>query len=102
MERKLRCGDIAIDARLDLHGMTQEQAYAALGRFVGEQIRTRGRTLLIITGKGRNMDGVLRSSLPQWLRTFPHAQNILSVRQSAPKHGGLGSYYVLLKGKRHG
>lgn len=99
MERKLRSGDIVIDAKLDLHGMTQEEAYAALTQFVGKQVQARKKTLLIITGRGRAGEGALRNGLPQWIQTFPHSQHILSVRQAAPKHGRDGSFYVILKKK---
>jgi len=104
MERKLRAGEIRLDARLDLHGMTQKEAYAAVGAFIATQAKTGARILLVITGKGRGSqdeagrrgDGVLKSSLRDWLANMPDAARILAVRPAAIKHGGAGAFYVIL------
>lgn len=97
IERRLRDGAIVIDARLDLHGLTQTEAHAALAQFITAQIKKGGRNLLIITGKGRGGDGVLRASLAVWLGAIPAAAHILAVRPAAAKHGGDGAFYVILK-----
>ena len=96
-ERKLREGSINLEARLDLHGLTQGEAYAALREFMAEQIRLRSRMLLVITGKGRGGDGVLRKSLLGWLQSLPCAPYILSLRAAATRHGGAGAFYVVLR-----
>jgi DNA-nicking Smr family endonuclease len=41
----------------------------------------------------------LRRNLESWLRQLPEARSILALRQAAPKHGGEGAFYVLLKRK---
>jgi DNA-nicking Smr family endonuclease len=97
MERKLRAGDIIIEARLDMHGMTQKEAYAALTAFIAAQAKASARNLLVITGKGRGGDGVLKSSLAGWLENLPDAARILAVRPAAIKHGGAGAFYVILR-----
>ena len=50
--RKLARGALAIDARIDLHGMTQEEAHGALARFIVSSAGMRRRVVLVITGKG--------------------------------------------------
>jgi DNA-nicking Smr family endonuclease len=96
-ERRLREGDITLDARLDLHGMTQAEAHAALTDFMKAQAAAGARNLLIITGKGRNNEGVLRLQLTHWLETLPQAALIRDIRLAAPRHGGDGAFYVMLK-----
>ncbi|MER2519220.1 MAG: Smr/MutS family protein [Bdellovibrionales bacterium] len=97
LERKFKSGDVLIDATLDLHGMTQDQAYASLQKFMETRVLHRSRILLIVTGKGPNLRGVLRASLPNWLYESRFAKNILSIRQAAPKHGQNGAFYIILK-----
>jgi DNA-nicking Smr family endonuclease len=96
-ERQLRQGTVAVDARLDLHGMTQAEAFAALDRFIMAQARTGRRTLLVITGKGRGNEGVLRTNFPLWLENISAAPSVLSFRPAALKHGGTGAFYVMLR-----
>jgi len=96
-ERQLRQGNIFIDARLDLHGMTQAEAYAALDGFVTAQAKVGRRNLLVITGKGRSSEGVLHVNFPGWLETLSAASSVISYRAAATKHGGSGAFYVILK-----
>jgi DNA-nicking Smr family endonuclease len=97
---RFRKGEMAIDRRLDLHGMTQERAHAALDRFVRQAWADGLRVLLIITGKGSGGEGVLRRSLPQWLAAGEHAPRVLRLETAQPKHGGGGAFYVLLRRQR--
>ncbi|MFN3076087.1 MAG: Smr/MutS family protein [Alphaproteobacteria bacterium] len=91
-----------LDARLDLHGMTQTEAYRALRNFL-ETASYRGhRSVLIITGKGaRGFEGsgVLKHVVPLWLNEPKFRSRILSFSFARPKHGGDGALYVLLKRK---
>ena len=106
---RLRKGARAPDARIDLHGMTADRAHRACLRFLGEAIAGRGhRVVLVITGKGRRGDedgqgrgrGVLRHSLPGWLRASPLGQSIVGIYQAHRRHGGEGAFYVYLKRHR--
>jgi DNA-nicking Smr family endonuclease len=99
-ERRLKQGDIEVDARLDLHGMRQDEAHEALNAFIARQVKTGHRTLLVITGKGRNGSGVLRSNLAGWLAVSSHESHILALRPAAIRHGGEGAFYVLLKKRK--
>ena len=98
-EKSLRQGEVEIDAKLDLHGMTQVEAFAALADFMQKKVKAGKRHLLIITGKGRGGAGVLRGNLENWLGQLPEAKTILALRTAAPKHGGDGAFYVLLRKK---
>jgi DNA-nicking Smr family endonuclease len=105
MRRRLIRGHIEIDATLDLHGLHQDEARAALGRFVPARAARGDRTLLVITGKGlKKTDdlqildrGVLRAMLPVWLSEPGLAPYIAGWDSAAPGHGGDGAFYVRLR-----
>jgi len=99
-ERKLTRGLLEIDASIDLHGMTQAQAHTTLDRFVGRHVNQASRVLLVVTGKGKGGDGVLKRLMPEWLMAGPYASRILRIVTAARGHGGGGAFYVLLRRKR--
>ncbi len=98
---RLRRGRMAIEARIDLHGMTQEAAHSALVGFVARSFAAGRRCVLVITGKGRREGtGVLRAAVPRWLNEPRLRGMILAFSHAQPKDGGEGALYVLLKRKR--
>jgi DNA-nicking Smr family endonuclease len=110
---RLRRGELEIDARLDLHGMTQDAAHASLSSFMQRAAAQNHRCVLVITGKGspRQRDddtagvmpvraGILRSAVPRWLAEPNLRALIVAVHPAAPQHGGDGALYVLLKRRR--
>ncbi len=99
---RLKRGQIALEGRIDLHGMDQRAAFAALMGFVDTASRTGKRALLVITGKGAVSEGggVLRRSAPNWLMASPLAGRILTIQPAHARHGGGGAFYVLLRRKR--
>lgn len=105
MRRRLMRGQIEIDGTLDLHGMRQGEARAALQRFVVARVARGDRTILVITGKGlKKTDdmqiidrGVLRAMLPVWLAEPSLAPLIAGWDVSAQGHGGEGAFYVRLR-----
>jgi DNA-nicking Smr family endonuclease len=97
---KLRRGRLAIEGRLDLHGMTQEAAAGRLASFL-ERAESQGkRCVLVITGKGLASGGVLRDQVPRWLNLPPNRGRVLAFDYARPQHGGGGALYVLLKRRR--
>lgn len=98
---RLKRGEMPIDGRLDLHGMTQDLAHAALTAFIGRAFETGKRCLLVITGKGtREGSGVLRANVPRWLNQPPLRERILGFTYARPQHGGEGALYVLVRQRR--
>jgi DNA-nicking Smr family endonuclease len=98
---RLRRGEMAIAARLDLHGMTQDEAHRALVRFVERAHDEGKRTVLVITGKGTaSGEGVLRRAVPRWLAEPQCRAKVLATEPARPQHGGDGALYVLLRRKR--
>ena len=98
--RRLAQGQIPIEARLDLHGLTAAQAERRLARFVDQAARTGARCVLVITGKGSEGKGVLRRLVPLWLKTPPLSGQILAISQARQADGGGGALYVMLRRKR--
>lgn len=107
---KLRKGQMPIEVTLDLHGMTQDQAYKAVQDFVVQGQAAGKRCVLIITGKGRDEEGrrnplskgrgILKRMVPEWLAQKPLKPLILKTETARPQHGGDGAMYVLLRRKR--
>lgn len=99
---RLRRGRLTVEARLDLHGYTQDQAHGALDHFLGEAQARGLRCVLVITGKGTTTEagGVLRSQVPRWLNEPGNRARVLAFDYAQPKHGGLGALYVLMRRKK--
>ncbi len=107
--RKLKRGHMAIEARLDLHGLSQARAYEELKRFLIGAHHQGLRCLLVITGKGRNLigdqrsderaPGVIKRSLPLWLEEPDLKGMILKTESAHIKDGGAGAFYILLRRK---
>jgi DNA-nicking Smr family endonuclease len=95
--RKLSKGRLDIDDRIDLHGMTQNEAHARLHQFLFSCQGRGSRIVLVITGKGRHNDGVLKTLVPNWLREPQMAVFVSGFRESAISHGGSGALYVRIR-----
>ncbi len=98
--KKLAKGRQKIDARIDLHGMTQNRARAALLDFLSLAKAADHRIVLVITGKGNMGTGILKQRVPDWLSAPPFSDLVNGYRQSAPAHGGEGALYVRLRRNR--
>ena len=99
---RLKRGLLAIDARLDLHGMTQAEAHRALSAFIAASREGGRRCVLVITGRGLGQSGpgVLKSSVPRWLEEPQLRRQILAIAPAQPHHGGAGATYLLLRRRR--
>jgi DNA-nicking Smr family endonuclease len=96
-ERRIRRGQAAIGATLDLHGHTQDSAHNLLVRFLGRQRTSGTACVLVITGKGRAGTGILRKRLIDWLGTAEARSLVSGYAQAHRKHGGSGAWYVFLR-----
>lgn len=96
---KLAKGRLPIEARVDLHGMTQDEAYSLLFSFLHRAHASGLRYVLVITGKGSSSggDGVLRRSVPGWLATPAFRMFVSSHEHAARHHGGSGALYLRLR-----
>ncbi len=111
-EERLRRGEMELEGRIDLHGLTQDRAHRALEEFMRDGYAQGRRCVLVITGKGQvgtgnNEDGwyeprsgVLRDRVPEWLRQDSMAPLVLRVYPAQQRHGGEGAFYVLLRRNR--
>ena len=98
--KKLAKGKKSIDARIDLHGMTQDRAKQALLDFLQLSMTAEHRVVLVITGKGNAGLGVLRQRVPQWLSLPPFTEFVNGFTESHVSHGGSGALYVRIRRKR--
>ena len=100
---RLKRGQLAIEGRIDLHGMTQDKAHRALEGFLTASQAAGKRCVLVITGKGlrpTGETGVLRNLVPRWMNAPAIRGRVLGFSTAQPRDGGTGALYVLLKRKR--
>lgn len=114
-EKKVRRGRVEVEARLDLHGMTEAKARRALLRFL-ERCQDEGmRAVLVITGKGaapravdqrrfepwdpdaRALPGVLRRNFARWMAEPDFAELASGYAPAHRRHGGAGAFYVMIR-----
>lgn len=106
--RRLERGRLPVEARLDLHGMRQRDAHAALRRFLKGAQAEGYRHVLVITGKGAEPDaqrsfyeaeerGVLRQAVPHWLSQPDLAHVVISYSEAPRRLGGEGALYVRVR-----
>lgn len=98
--QRLKRGEYAFRAHLDLHGMTREAARDAVERFITEKRREHHRSVLIVHGRGLNSKDnipVLKGLLKSWLERGRIAKAVLAFCTARPHDGGAGAMYVLLR-----
>jgi DNA-nicking Smr family endonuclease len=96
-QKRVRRGQAEVEARLDLHGHTQDTAYRELAGFLMFHHAQGARCVLVITGKGRLGKGVLRDRLQDWI-SGPDLRAIVSGYSAAHmRHGGEGAFYLMLR-----
>jgi DNA-nicking Smr family endonuclease len=117
--RRLGNGRTSVDARIDLHGMRQSEAYVALKVFLFRSVAKGHRMVLVITGKGSASfaadgeerfgafinegaveRGVLRRNVPLWLAQPEFRSIIVGHTTAHVRHGGEGALYVQLRRAR--
>lgn len=103
--RKLNSGHINPELKLDLHGMLKEEASREVKRFVSGAFHSGKRLVLVIPGKGMDMDGrrgfgPLNQLIRHLLSKPPTSEYILHFQEAHRCHGGSGAYYIYLKRNR--
>ncbi|HKU09250.1 MAG TPA: Smr/MutS family protein [Bradyrhizobium sp.] len=101
---QLSRGKKEIDARIDLHGMTQTRAHRALFGFLQRAHHEGFTFVLVITGKGKlgseSERGVLRRQVPQWLSLPEFRALVVGFEEAHIGHGGEGALYVRVRRAR--
>jgi DNA-nicking Smr family endonuclease len=104
LRQRVTRGQAAIDVRLDLHGMTQQRAHAALLHFLKDAQAHNAKLALVVTGKGggsaalaASERGVLRRQVPLWLALPEFRRFVVSFEQAHAGHGGEGALYLHLR-----
>lgn len=96
MKKRVASGREGIDARLDLHGLTQSEAHAELAHFFRAAVSRGARLVIVITGKS----GVLRRQVPLWLALPEFRTIVIGFETAHVTHGGEGALYVRLRRER--
>jgi DNA-nicking Smr family endonuclease len=97
---RLKRGQVALEASLDLHGQTQAEAHRRLGRFLADAQAASRRCVLVVTGKGLESGGTLRHMVPRWLNQPDNRERVIAYCPAQPRHGGGGALYVLVRRRR--
>jgi DNA-nicking Smr family endonuclease len=98
--KRLRAGEVTIEARLDLHGLTRSRAIDALERFLAAARASQRRGLLVIHGRGLHSgaDGpTLTHVVREALAHGVHADAVLAAVPAPPRLGGVGATLVWLR-----
>ena len=95
--RKLQRGGYSVQAEIDLHGMTVDEARPRLADFI-DYCASQGKYCVrVVHGKGLgsgNRGPVLKNAVNRWLRKWDCVLAFVSTRQV---DGGTGAVYVLLQ-----
>jgi DNA-nicking Smr family endonuclease len=107
LKHRIARGTVDIDARIDLHGMTQSEAHVVLLHFLRRAQADGARTVLVITGKGGASDdpgssgrGVLKRQVPHWLALHEFRVYVIGMEEAHVGHGGAGALYVRMRRPR--
>ena len=108
---RLKRGQLEPDARLDLHGFTESAAHSALLLFLKTAQARKAKLVLVVTGKGaraaapdepfhmavdKPARGVLKTSVPRWLKEPGFAAFVAGTQAAHRRHGGDGALYIYL------
>jgi DNA-nicking Smr family endonuclease len=98
--RRLKRGELALQAHVDLHGLLKEEAKTELESFLAKSRQQGRRCVLVVHGRGlhsKDQVPVLKEALKCWMRTDRFARHVLAFSTARPHDGGAGAVYVLLK-----
>ncbi len=95
--RKLARGGYSVQAEIDLHGMTVDEARPRLADFISYSAMQGNLCVRVVHGKGLGSGDrgpVLKNAVNRWLRKWDSVLAFVSTRQV---DGGTGAIYVLLQ-----
>jgi len=104
--KKFKREEFKIEAVLDLHGLTEDEAFVKVDNFIPQCYNQGKRCVVIITGKGQTIHenddiftpkGILKRQVPQWLDMPRIRAMILTYKHPSESLGGSGALYILLK-----
>ncbi len=97
--RKLRRGQIAVEGKVDLHGLRTVEAFRALVGAIERAQASGRRCLLVVHGRGNHSaaGAVLRTAVTGWLKGPPLDARVLAHAPARPQDGGDGARYILLR-----
>lgn len=98
--KRLRAGEYAVQAHLDLHGLTRDEARERVAKFLVESRRAGRRCVLLVHGRGlhsKDQIPVLKQAVRSWLERGQIARSVLAFATARPVDGGAGAVYVLLR-----
>jgi DNA-nicking Smr family endonuclease len=98
--RAFREGQMSIDARIDLHGKTSDEARTAIDSFLKERRARKDRVALVVHGRGEHSPagiGVLRGEIAAWLSQGRASQHVAAFATARADDGGEGALYVLIR-----
>lgn len=104
LAKRFKREEYRVEATLDLHGITEKDAFVKVCDFIKLAYNNRKRIVLIITGKGFDDTlfsgkGVLKKAVPNWLATSEISPLILAYKNPSESLGGKGSLYIMLRKK---
>lgn len=93
---------LKMDGRLDMHGMSLDEGYAALERYLHYAQDKGFKTVLVITGKGAlSAENTLRRQLPRWIKETALRHLVSSFHSPAKQQdGGQGACYIGVRKRR--
>jgi DNA-nicking Smr family endonuclease len=107
LRTQLRRGQQSVEAVIDLHGMRQDEAHHALRAFLRREQARGCKLALVVTGKGAaglgaagEERGVLKRSVPHWLRLPDLRPLVVGFEEADQRHGGSGALYIRLRRSR--
>jgi DNA-nicking Smr family endonuclease len=98
--KQLRSGAFSVQAHIDLHGLTRDEAHSRVARFFVESRKAGRRCVLVVHGRGlhsKDQIPVLKQAVKTWLERGQTGRAVLAFATARPSDGGAGAVYVLLR-----
>lgn len=100
LAQRLHQGEFAIQAHLDLHGYTVDEAWPTVDRFLTNAYTNGQRCVRLVHGRGRNSinnQPVLKEQVRLWLSHGRLSRLVLAFATAPLTDGGAGAVYALLR-----